>query len=67
MFDNKIIEQKISERIFDKIYFEILETKDMLDKFLFYYMNSKDIIMACHKFDNHLKNTNCDHLITLEF
>ena len=66
-FDNKIIEQKISERIFDKIYFEILETKDMLDKFLFYYMNSKDIIMACHKFDNHLKNTNCDHLITLEF
>ena len=62
---NKINEVIISKKIFHKIYEELLETDDMMDTFYSYYKNSNNIITACQKFDEYLKRTNCDHLITI--
>ena len=63
--DNKINEKVISERIFDKIYNESIETNDMMDKFYFYYNTSDNLIDACDEFDKYVKDKNCDHLITI--
>ena len=63
--ENKINENAISKRIFDKIYNESLETDDMMDKLFLYYKQSNNIITACQRFDEDLKDKNCDHLITI--
>ena len=63
--DNKVNEDAISKRIFQKIYNETLETNDMMDNLLIYYKKSNNIITACLRFDKYLKGINCDHLITI--
>ena len=63
--DNKIDEKAISRKIFDKIYNDALETDDMMDKLLFFYKKAPNIITACYRFDQYLKQNNCDQLVTV--
>ena len=63
--DNKIDEKAISRKIFDKIYNEALETDDMMDKLLFFYKKAPNIMTACYRFDQYLKQNNCDQLVTV--
>ena len=65
--DNKINDDLISERIFQKIFNHTLKTTDHMSKFDMYFKQSpSNVITACIKFDNYLKDINCDHLVTIE-
>ena len=63
--DNKINEKAISKRIFEKIYNEAVETNDMMDNLLFCYKKATNIMTACYRFDQYLKQNNFDQSVTV--